>query len=272
MAAPARALTTTAGNLAINGAVSGTTTTLNSAGTISEGSGGSITAGTLSGHSAGATTLNGSNHIGSLGSFSAANFALTNAQALTVSGPLNGGASTALTTTAGNLAINGAVSGTTTTLNSAGAISEGSGGSITAGTLSGHSAGATTLNGSNHIGSLGSFSAANFALTNAQALTVNGPINGGAGASLTTASGDLAINGAVSGTTTTLNSAGTISEGSGGSITAGTLTRPLRRCDDAEWQQPHQHPGQFQCGELRLTNAQALTVVGPLNGGPPARP
>src|SRR3546814_1185045 len=42
--------------------------------------------------SAGATSLNGVNHIGTLDSFTAAGFALTNAQALTVSGPVNGGA------------------------------------------------------------------------------------------------------------------------------------------------------------------------------------
>ncbi len=89
-------MTTAAGDLAINGAVSGTTTTLNSAGAISEGGSGSLTAGTLSGQSAGTTTLTGSNHIGTLGSFSATNFALTNAQALAVNGPLNGGASTTL--------------------------------------------------------------------------------------------------------------------------------------------------------------------------------
>ncbi len=217
-------LTTTAGDLAINGAVSGNTTTLKSAGAISEGASGSITAGNLSGQSSGATSLNGANHIGALGSFNAAGFGLTNAQSLAVTGPVNGGASTALTTTAGDLAINGAVNGTTTTLKSAGAISEGAGGSLTAATLNGQSAGATSLNGTNHIGTLGSFSAANFGLTNAQSLTVTGPVNGGASTTLTTTAGDLAINGAVSGNTTTLKSAGAISEGSSGVITAGTLS------------------------------------------------
>ena len=168
----------------------------------------------MNGQSTGATSLNRVNHIGTLGSFSAADFALTNGQALAVTGPVNGGASTALTTTAGDLAINGAVTGTTTTLKSAGAISE-AGGSITASSLSGQSTGATSLNGANHIGTLGSFSAAGFALTNGQALAVNGPVNGGANTTLTTSAGDLAINGAVTGTTTTLKSAGAISEGAG---------------------------------------------------------
>ncbi|THD04853.1 beta strand repeat-containing protein, partial [Rhodanobacter lindaniclasticus] len=217
-------LKTTAGNLAINGAVKGATTTLTSAGAISEGAGGAITAGTLTGSSTGATTLTGTNRIGTLGSFTAATFSLSNAQALTVTGAVNGGSGTTLSTSAGDLAINGAVNGTTTTLTSAGAITEGAGGTITADTLTGSSSGAATLNGANRIGTLGSFTAANFALTNAQALAVTGPVNGGASTTLTTTAGDLAINGAISGTATTLNSAGAINEGAGGAITAGTLS------------------------------------------------
>ncbi|RAN82218.1 hypothetical protein B5P43_11205, partial [Bacillus sp. SRB_336] len=261
------ALTTTAGNLAINGAVSGTTTTLKSAGAISEGAGGSIAAATLTGQSGGATVLNGPNHIGALGSFNAANFALTNAQALTVSGPVNGGASTALTTTTGDLAINGAVSGNTTTLKSAGAISEGAGGSLVAGTLAGQSTGATTLNGTNHVGALGNFSAANFALTNAQALTVSGPVNGGASTTLTTTAGDLAINGALSGTTTTLHSAGAITEGAGGNITANLLTGHSIGNATLDGNNHINTLGSFT-SDFSLTNGQTLTVVGPLDGGP----
>ena len=261
------ALTTTAGNLAINGAVSGTTTTLTSAGAISEGATGSITAATLTGQSNGATVLNGANHIGVLGSFNAANFALTNAQALTVSGPLSGGTSTALTTTAGNLVVNGTVSGATTTLKSAGTISEGAGGSIVAGTLAGQSSGATTLNGVNHVGALGNFSAANFALTNAQALTVSGPVNGGASTTLTTTAGDLAINGAVSGTTTTLHSAAAITEGAGGSITANLLTGHSIGNATLDGDNHIDTLGSFT-SDFSLTNAQTLTVVGPLDGGP----
>ena len=258
------ALTTTAGNLAINGALSGTTTTLKSAGTISEGAGGNITAATLTGQSAGAATLNGSNHVTSLGNFSAAGFALTNAQSLTVAGTLNGGASTALTTTAGNLAINAAVNGATTTLTSAGAISQGAGGVITATTLAGQSVGATTLNGSNHIGTLGSFTAAGFALTNAQALTVTGPVSGGTSTTLATTAGNLAINGAVSGTTTTLNSAADITEGSGGGITATTLNGSSVGNTVLNQANHVGTLGSFSAANFALTNAQALSVAGPL--------
>ena len=260
------ALTTTAGNLVVNGAVSGTTTTLKSAGTISEGAGGSIVAGTLAGQSSGATTLNGVNHVGALGNFSAANFALTNAQALTVSGPVNGGASTTLTTTAGDLAINGAVSGTTTTLHSAAAITEGAGGSITANLLTGHSIGNATLDGDNHIDTLGSFTS-DFSLTNAQTLTVVGPLDGGPSVALTTTAGDLIINGTISGTTTTLKSAGTISQGAAGSITASTLTGQSGGATTLNGSNHIGTLGSFTAAGFALTNAQALTVDGPVAGG-----
>ena len=216
------AITVTNGGLAIKGAVLGTTTTLNAAGAIIE-NGGSITAGTLSGGAAGAAALDGNNQVGALGNFSANGFSLNDGQALTVNGSVNGNGSTALTTTSGGIAINGTVIGTTVALNSAGSISEGSNG-IQAGTLTGSSIGATTLNGANQIGSLGPFTANGFSLTDAQALTVNGAVSGGGSLALTTTSGGIAINSAVSGTATSLNAAGTLSEGAGGSITAATLS------------------------------------------------
>src|SRR5690606_14093617 len=84
-----------AGNLALAHEVSGGLVTLASGGTISQTASGKLTATTLTGHSVGSTTLNGSgNKIGTLGSFTAAGFGLTNSQSLSVAGPVNGGAST----------------------------------------------------------------------------------------------------------------------------------------------------------------------------------
>jgi hypothetical protein len=172
------ALTTTFGGLSINGAVSGSATKLTSAGAISEGAGGRITADTLTGQSSGATALNGANHVATLGSFAAAGFAFTNAQSLAISGPVAGGVSTTLTTTAGDLSINGAVSGITTRINSAGAITEGTGGAITAATLSGQAAGATMLGSStqfnnNMVSTLGNFSSTSgFSMTNGETITL----------------------------------------------------------------------------------------------------
>jgi len=218
-------LTTTgaSSDLILASSLAGNTVTLGAGRNISQ-TAGAITATMLTGSSVGSTTLTGANRIGTLGNFSAAGFNLANAQKLPSVGPLDGGASTTLKITAGDLAINGAVKGATTTLTSAGAITEGTGGAITAGTLTGSSTGATTLNGANRVGSLGSFTAAGFAFSNAQALAVAGPVNGGASTTLTTTAGDLAIDGTVSGTSMMLNSAGKITEGAGGVITAATLS------------------------------------------------
>ncbi|HEY0198066.1 MAG TPA: filamentous hemagglutinin N-terminal domain-containing protein [Rhodanobacter sp.] len=260
-------LTTTSGDLTINGAVSGTTTTLTSVGAISEGGSGTITAGTLTGSSSGATTLTGANVIGTLGGFTATGFNLTDAQALTVSGPVDGGSSTTLTTTNGDLTINGVVKGATTTLTSVGAISEGGSGAITANTLTGSSSGATTLTGANAIDTLGRFTAAGFNLTDTQALTVSGPVDGGNSTTLTTTNGDLTINGAVKGATTTLTSAGAIGEGGSGAITAGTLTGSSSGATTLTGANVIGTLGRFTAIGFNLTDAQALTVSGPVDGG-----
>nr|WP_199043850.1 filamentous hemagglutinin N-terminal domain-containing protein [Dyella sp. ASV24] len=209
-------------------------------------SGGALTAGVLTGSSQGATSLGQLNLIGQLGNFTANGFSLTNAQTLTTTGTLNGGTSAALTSTVGDLVINGSVSGANVTLTSAGdsvlngavngtnvkltsagAITEGAGGSITTGmtgTLSGSSVGATTLNQTNHITTLGDFSASNFSLINAQTLGTTGVLNGGTGVALTTTSGDLTLNGTMTGNTVALNAHGGISEGAGSSISTATLS------------------------------------------------
>ncbi len=347
------------GSIALANVVTGNgTVSLESGGAITEGAGIRITASDLIGQSVGATALNEGNLIGTLGSFSAAGFALTNAQNLTVTGPVNGGASTSLTTTAGDLAIDGAVNGATTTLTSAGAITEGAGGVITAGTLTGQSGGSTsllganqvgalgafttggdfgfndaqtltvnnapsanggagnltltttggnsdlilssnvtgnkvtlaagrtlnqtagvieattltgssvgdtTLDGANLIGTLGSFTAAGFALTNAQSLAVFGAVDGGTSTSLTTTTGDLAINGAVNGSTITLTSAGAISEGAGGVITAGTLSGSSVGNTVLNGANQIGTLGSFSAANFALTNAQALTLNGALS-------
>ncbi|MFA6232452.1 MAG: hypothetical protein WC617_20135, partial [Rhodanobacter sp.] len=215
---------TSAGNLALNGQLAANTLALQSGGAITEAGAGAITANSLTGSSSGSTTLNLANHVATLGTFGANGFQFTNAGSLAVSGPIDGGSNTSLTTTAGDLSINGRVSGTTTTLASAGAITEGSSGTIVASNLTGHSGGATTLSGANSVDTLGAFNAAGFSLTNAKALTISGPVAGGTTTTLITTAGDLHIDGALSGTSTSLQSAGAIAEGSAGKITAATLS------------------------------------------------
>jgi hypothetical protein len=168
---------TSTGDIAINGALAGSTVTLSSAGAISEGGSG-ISANTLTGSSVGATTLNASNRIGTLGSFTANGFSLTNAQTLTVNGPVNGAGSLVLTTTSGSIALDSAVSGSATSLNAAGTLTEGSGGAITAHTLSGNVGGLTTLTGVNKVDVLGGFqSLAGFSFANDKSLTLSS-VNG----------------------------------------------------------------------------------------------
>lgn len=232
------ALETHAGDLALNGAVNGTNVSLRSAGAITEGAGGSITTGPLgglSGASLGSTTLNQANHITTLGAFSANNFSLTNAQTLTVTGPLNGGTAVALTTTSGDLVLNGTTTGNAVSLNVQGGISEGAGASIATATLSGSSGGNTALTqASNSITALGLYSSGgDFSLTNNGAitqsglLTVLGNTTLNAGSNAITLGGSNQLHGVVSltGGNTLINNAGALNLGASnitGNLTATT--------------------------------------------------
>ena len=85
--------TTTSGNLGLNQMVSAGAVTLKSAGTISQ-TGGTITAATLTGSSSGtASFVQPGNNVTSLDAFSTGNgdFALTDGQALNLTGALNAG-------------------------------------------------------------------------------------------------------------------------------------------------------------------------------------
>ncbi|MGJ7530164.1 autotransporter outer membrane beta-barrel domain-containing protein [Variovorax sp. GB1P17] len=235
---------------------------LASTGAITQDASGTLIAGTLVGNSGSAPThLDGDNKITSLGSFSADDFRLNNGQSLTVDGLLNGGASVALNTTAGDLSIAGALAGVRTTLASSRAINQDASSSITANTLSGSSQSTTTLTGANRIVTLGPFSASGFSLKNAQSLTVAGPLNGGASTALTVA-GNLTLAGDVSGTTTTLNSTGSIIQVAG-AITATKLSGSS--VGDTTLGNVNQiaELGNFDSGGvLSLNTGQALKVTG----------
>ena len=109
---------------------------------------------------------------------------------------------------AGDLTLTQAVQGDTVTLVSGGNISQTASGIVTAGTLAGRSVGSTMLDPVNHVDALGSFSANGFDLASDRTLTVIGPVDGGDHVNLITTNGDIIINGLVSGTRTTLSSAG----------------------------------------------------------------
>jgi filamentous hemagglutinin family protein len=265
--------TTGAGSdLTIDGNVNGTATSLVSAGGINEGAAGVVTADTLTGSAANAVQLTGTNAISQLGNFTAASFALSNGQSLTLKAgaTVNGGSSASLTTTGpgSDLAIDGTLQGTTTTLDVAGSISEGAAGAVVAGTLTGDSGGATTLTGNNTVASLGNFTANGFALTTGSGLTVNAgaTVDGGANTTLTTtgAGHDIGINGTVKGDLITLVSAGAIGEGSGGLVQGGDLTGSSVG-DTTLANTQVDNLDAFDAADFSLTNAGALTVDGPLS-------
>jgi fibronectin-binding autotransporter adhesin len=182
----------------------GATVDLVSASTITQASGGVITATTLTGSSSGGTTLGKANLITFLGTFSNAGtggIALTNGKTLTVNGAVNAGSGnlTLTTTGTGNLTLDKAITaGGTVDLVSGGTISQQVTGIITAATLAGSAADNTTLNKANEIGTLGTFTdlGGNFDLTDDQNLTITGTVKVGTHEVTLTDTGTLAESGA----------------------------------------------------------------------------
>ncbi len=238
----ANVTTTTAGNVTLVQPVNLGTGTFSviSAGTIAEAAAGTVTAATLTGSSAGNATFGlAGNVIANLGAFATTtggangNFTLVDAQALAITGPV--------------------ITGTgTVSLTVAGGITEVAGGTVTAGTLTGSAAGdATFAQPGNMVANLGAFAANNFTLVDGQALNVAGPVNVGAG-------------------TVNLTVAGTISEGAGGSVTAGLLTGSSG--GNAIFGQPGNlvtNLGAFSTagGNFTLADGQALNLTGLLSLG-----
>jgi filamentous hemagglutinin family protein len=185
------ALTTTSGNLVVAAGLSaGTTVTLTSAGTITEPAGGLITATTLTGSSVGNASFDQGNLLANLGPFTTtANgvFALTDNQALTVSGPLNTGGdlrirvNTGDLTVAGNLTAGGG-SNNAALIASAGNATE-TGGTVTASGLIVDAAGnvsfgivetgsTVALGNANSVGTLAGTAGGSFGFLNGPALSV----------------------------------------------------------------------------------------------------
>ena len=255
----------TAGDLLLGRAVQGQTVSLASGGSISQAATGLITAGTLSGHSIGNTTLDQANAIGALGNFTANGLTLASTQALDVGGAVNGGARTSLAS-GGDLHIDGTVQGDATALSAQGTISEGTGGMLVANALTGQATGAVTLEGANHIASLGQFQSAGFSLRDAQDLTVAGALDGGTSTMLTTA-GNLAIGGVVKGTATQLDVGGALSETATGSIVADTLGGRITGAANLTGANAVARLGDFGAAGFNFNNGQALSVDGVVDGG-----
>jgi filamentous hemagglutinin family protein len=274
--------TGTGSNIVVDGALTDSgTATLTSAGTISEGSGGVITAATLTGSANGAVVLTGNNAVTSLGAITTngGSLSFTDAQSLTINTAFNMGTANLTFATSGtgsNLAIDAALTGATIDLVSSGAISQNSAGVITATTLTGSSSGATTLTSANQITDLGAFTnsaAGGFALTDGKTLTVNGAVNAGSGnLSLTTtgAGNNIVIEKSITdGATARLVSSGNISEGATVVVTAATLSgsaggsTTLNGANQIASLGPFTNTG----GNFALTDDQNLAIVATVNTG-----
>ncbi len=251
----ATAIGLTANNITIPGLVTdgggGSVNLMATAGTIGET--GTLIAGTLSGSSAGATSLTGatptSNQIAALGNFSASGFTLDDGAPLTVAGALAGGPSatvldkgtltvaaggtvsaTAIGLTSDAIAIPGLVtdggSGTVKLVANTGAIGET--GTVIAGTLSGSAAGSAAFSGAtpttNQIGTVSSFTAPGFTLDDGASLNVTGNLNGGPNVTLldsgilTIAAGGTVSASAIGLTANSITMPGLVTDGGGGTV------------------------------------------------------
>ena len=187
----------TGGNLSIGsgGALTLGGTVNNTGNVLSLTSGGALNASTatleaatLTGSSVGGATLTGANKFGTLGAFTDASGAVS----------LNDTVA---------LSITGVLSANSLGLTDTGTIAESGSGAIDTGGFAASAAGAVTLNGANQIGSISSLTdmTGNVGITDDSSLAITGVINVGT-------------------KTLTLTDTGTVSEGFGPGIVAGTFT------------------------------------------------
>ncbi len=222
-------------NLTLTSTVAGNTVSLDAGGNIAQTAGGVLDTGLLNVRSSGDTRLVGANRIDALGTITAANLVLNNAQSLSVNGPLTVGiggvpGDLSLSTSAGTLTINtaltadalslasgtnlllaNAVTANSVALSAFDTITQTASGIIDTALLTGQAGGDTTLTAANRIDVLGDFQAPNLNLSNGQGLVVNGTLNNGLLASqslrLATTAGDLVLNSALNAGAIALDSA-----------------------------------------------------------------
>ena len=280
------------GALAIDAPVSATGIVDLKAAGMSQTAAGVVIAGTLTG-SAGNDAADfgtAANKVTNLGPFTAtAGFTLNDATpALTVIGAIDGGPFVTLTNT-GSLAIDAPIEQADTVTLVANGISQTAAGVIAAGLLTG-SAGTGSANlgaATNLVTALGPFTATTgFTLNNSASpvaiigaedggssvsLAVIGPVNGGTGVSITNAA-PLVIDAGVTATGTVALTAAGISQSAAGVITAGTLIgsagNGAANFGTATNVVARLGPFTAGTGFTLKDSTPALTVVGPVNGGP----
>jgi len=247
-----------ANGIDFEGDVSAGTLALASLGSIRQ-DGGAINAGTLTGTAADNVTLDqGGNEIDTLGSFTSADFSLSDAQALNVAGPLS---ATDISLNAALIDFEGDVAAANLSVASLGDITQ-NGGTITAGTLTGMAAGNVTLDQSgNEISAVRSFTSAGFSLVDAETLNIAGPLQAGVvslSAPLIDFEGDVVAG------DLNLVSSGSIRQ-DGGTINAATLTGTA--VDNVTLDLSGNDIstlGSFTSTGFDLADAAALNITGPL--------
>ncbi len=251
--------------------------TTNAAGAVTL-TGGTITAGTLTGNSTSFSAPAAT--IANLGPYTATGaFQLGNSNSLIVAGALDTGSLT-LTLQAGDLTLNAPVVTGAASLAAPGSLTHGAGGSLVAASLTGQ-AGSVTLGGANQVSTLGNFtSTGGFTLANAAnlqpfGLAVTGAVTDGTAIALTS-NGPMTLTGTLTAPAialTALNAsngngataAGVITQ-PGGGLSTGLLTGSA--ATSATLNAPGNLVatlGAFSAGgAFALTDAQGLTVSGPL--------
>ena len=260
----ASSIALTAPTMNIGGVVSdggsGTTSLIATTGSIGET--GALIAGTLSGSAATNASLIATNHVGTLGNFTAATFTLHDATPLTVAGALS---APSIALTAPSIDIAGVVSdggtGSTSLVATTGSIGET--GTLIAGTLSGSAATNAKLTGVNQVGTLGNFTAAAFTLNDTTPLTVAGTLSA---PSIALTAPSIDITGVVtdggSGATSLIATTSTIN--ATGTLIAGTLSGSA--ADDASFANVNLGTiASFTAADLTLADASALAVTGPVS-------
>ena len=285
-------LSLTAPAIILNASVSAGTATLTAQGVINEGTGGRITAGTLTGTAGSATLGSAGNQIGTLGSFvTATGLSLVDGQVLTTAGAITSGGPVSLNVN-GPLTLTGLLTAPTITLISSGtrgSITETAGtvsatgtvtlissgdiqqqnGGISAATLTGSSGGVTSLgSNTNQIAALATFgSTRGFTLVDRAALTVGGPVTDPAGVTLSGAS-TLTLLGTVQ--TGALVLTGTAITQPGGSLIAASLSGTAGSGDTALTQRTNQIASlQTFTGNaaFSLVNSTPLSIDGAVSAG-----
>ena len=264
-------LTTTTGGMAIDAALDASTIVLSSAGSVTQNQ--AITANNLDLLGAGGsyTLTNSSNAIGTLaantGSLNVTNKSTLIVNAVGATGGVTTTGNATLASATGGIEIENLVSSNgRVTLNSAGPLGEVGSGAIDAASLAGSTVGGATLNGSNLIAALGPFVntlTGNVSIKDNEALTINGNVDVVTG-SVQTPFGPQPV-GAL-----TLISTGALSESGTGRIVAGTFMGSSTGGATLNGANLITTIGSFAnsgSGNIGFTNAETLTVAGPVNAG-----